>query len=205
MLTKADWAHWNQMPTAYLWECCFLAAGLDPRKGNADDVYESRYAPDKSNVCAFYQIAARHLKARTLPSQSGWGDEKYATIPTVAFIEWATKMNWSIPSEWTGYALPTPKTPITTTPTPSPSNPATPTPPKAAPESAQAERNKAALTRIIGAMLSYAKGEQGMEPRGKISQAQLITVLCAKFGHYDGISKSNLEKVFREANQSVSE
>lgn len=201
-LKHADWAFWNQMPNAELWECVCLSLDYEPRSTSFNSVASYKVDTGYRDIWPRLEIAKTHAELRIQPfaplrTLGGTAMWRFS-IP--AFITWAKGMGWHLPSEFSGFAVTEPSEPL---PKPATTKSAAAAEVKPAITETMKERERNNLYRVVGAMLNYIKeGERGgrKHPDYK-SEAKLIAYLAQHYSGYEGVSKPKLEAIFANAKQ----
>ncbi len=199
MNSEPDWKYWNQMPTAMIWECVCLSLDADPRFATEFGMAKAMGTVAKINEYEDrLSIAEKHVVHKIgepgLYTRDVYTTFEFWKINIPQFVAWLKHLDRSLPPELTGYSPPT--------------EPAAVTPKKAeaieARATPQQARERDNLIRIIGGMLSAFTGNNGLAQHPTYpTQAKLIKALGEKMDDGEAFSKSNLEKVFSKANQSL--
>lgn len=185
------------MPNAAIWECIYLSQGFDP---SASDLNELNLYRDKQGymqIAKKLDIAVAHVDSYHLKTFERYANEYVTLLSIPVFIAWAKTLNWEVHEQFTGYTPPK----IQTVETPKV------VPPKTAllakPEKKINSRERANLIRVVGALLAAINGTDGLTKHQKYdSQTKLVKAILSRFKDFEGISKTNLENVFSEANQA---
>jgi hypothetical protein len=182
---KADYKHWNQMPTAEVWKCVLLSMGLEPNGLYFHNLRQTLQPIEDDNFRKLLQITEANIsyeKNDPLYVIGLSNSSEHLKISLTKFLAWARNMGWEVPTELVGLQIPGAKPELAKTPV------------------AISTRERQSLLRIIGALYSVIKGEGGFKKHpGFVNQSELITSLVKLYDNVPGVSKSNLEKVLPEA------
>ena len=192
MARPVDFEHWNQMPKAKLWECILLSIGRDPLDADFNLLEYSLKQLDWEKYSKRLLIAEANLSwdkgAPLSPIDGGGNGKAFYTMSLPDFIDWARGMNWDVPSNLSGFVIPSLPAKEIVSPAP------------------MKEKERGNLLRIIGALYTVIKGNDGFTKHPDFStQSDFIQRLEKLYADRAGLSKSNLEKVLPQATSTLNE
>ena len=208
---KANWDFWNKIPKAELWQCVLLGLGIEPRGESFREIEEKANALKRPDILDRLFIAQQNIShgpnaalGPMFPAQNRPPLEKDFNIPQ--FIQWAKTLPWEMPKEFTGYAPPLAwkslAQALVSQEHQSPSSGIQPEVVQG--EKPLSDRERKSLQRIVGALLAETVSKDDKSKPFR-SEAKLIERLSDQYDGYDGLSKANLEKVFKAAKQLLTE